>query len=148
MSRRKNKKRRGARFVCPVHSCRLAGRNTKYGGRYSCPVDGCTVVCWSQSTSTPADQETRDARHALHRVFDPLWQDGGRFANRREAYLWLADVMGLHRAKTHIGYFNLDQCQRAMAAIRKLGEEILDQIDAAIAKLRGAAGLAQEAAPS
>jgi DNA (cytosine-5)-methyltransferase 1 len=55
------------KLMCPTHQERLMACHTRYGVRMACPVDGCTVACWDGATSTPADQETRDARIAAHK---------------------------------------------------------------------------------
>lgn len=112
---------------CPRHGL-MERQETQYGTRWSCMHPGCTVACWDHSTSTPADQKTRDARHALHRIFDPLWHDAaGRFKdgqrkNKRwvrhdRAYQWLADAMGIPKAKCHFGMFTLEQCAQARKII-------------------------------
>lgn len=56
----------------------------------------------------PCDARTRSARNAAHRVFDPLWCRGSM--TRKQAYKWLADVMGLTRDEAHISMFDLKQC--------------------------------------
>lgn len=81
--------------------------------------EGCTVVCWEGSTSTPADQETRQARSDAHELFDPLYEDeGGPFENEDEAYYWLQRKMGLTTEEAHIGKFSKEQCEEL---IRQLG---------------------------
>lgn len=98
---------------CIIHSTReLEPTKTKYGIRYSCPVGGCTVVQWDGSTSTPADFATRQARIEAHSWFDALWQSG--IFSRKKAYKKLAAYLGLSKKKTHIGYFNLEQCKRTI----------------------------------
>ena len=97
---------------CPEHSVRLVREQTVWGPKYVCPVDGCTVLCWGGKTSTPANQETRTARHQAHEAFDPLWKKGA--ANRRELYHQLASFMGLEVKATHIGMFDVEQCRRVL----------------------------------
>lgn len=103
--------------VCPEHKCKMDHTSTLYGGRYDCPMDGCTMMCWDGPTSTPADQETRDARKAAHAAFDALWKPGpnirGNRSNKRRsnAYKALAEHMGLSIKETHIGMFSKDQCE-------------------------------------
>lgn len=99
-------------MLCPVHELTiLTPQQTRYGVRYSCPALGCTVACWSGSTSTPADAETRAARSKCHDLFDPLWKRKSRFKTRGEAYRWLQVMMDLPKDRAHIGMFNLEQCQ-------------------------------------
>jgi len=98
------------RLRCPEHGCRLVRSVTKHGPRYDCPADGCTVRCWGGSTSTPADQDTRDARMKAHAAFDALPMP------RSKRYRWLAQVMGLDQKHAHIGMFTRDQCETVIAA--------------------------------
>jgi len=105
---KKNPKR-----YCPKHRERLEHKMTRYGPRLSCPVSGCTVVCWGGSTSTPAAYETRQARHAAHMAFDPLWQSNGM--SKGDAYKQLSEFMGLSKKETHIGLFDIEQCKLVVA---------------------------------
>lgn len=102
---------------CPIHQVKLDPRQTRYGVRWSCPVEGCTVVCWNGDTSTPADDQTRQARHAAHAIFDPLWQRAG--LSKGEAYKQLADYMGLTQKQAHIGRFTKEQCEQVLAFCRQ-----------------------------
>lgn len=107
---------------------------TQYGVLWVCRAESCTVSCWDGPTSTPADKETRQARHRLHQMFDPLWKDNrGPFSEgkrpnvrpvrRDRAYRWLAKSMGLRREHAHFGMFNLDQCRQAESLIGKLARK-------------------------
>ncbi len=58
-----------------------------------------------------ANAELRVARRAVHRLFDPLWQNGNR--TRSEAYALLASGMNLSPQRCHIGDFTLEQCAAA-----------------------------------
>lgn len=127
----KNKRQRRPKKVCPIHGGRLDRTTTQYGYRWGCSVEGCTVVCWGGHTSSPADYETRQARHRCHELFDPIWQDeqgpfsrghrpNKRGVRRHRAYRWLADQMGLDINDTHFGLFTLEQCERAIATIKSL----------------------------
>ena len=98
---------------CITHSARtLEPVQTKYGIRYHCPVGGCTVVLWDGSTSTPADYQTRQARIEAHSWFDRLWQSGSY--TRKGAYKALSKYLRIPTRKTHIGHFNVEQCQRTV----------------------------------
>lgn len=99
--------------LCPVHGDSLERSKTRYGFRFDCTRDECTVMCWGGSTSTPANQTTRDARIAAHAAFDVLWQDGKR--SRTKAYKWLANAMQLSGGMCHIGMFNAEQCASVVA---------------------------------
>ena len=97
---------------CPSHKHELVPRETKYGIRYHCPRKECTVVCWDGSTSTPADQETRDLRKLCHEHFDDIWKS--KRMSRRKAYAWLCATMGLKKDKGHIGMMDASQCRRLL----------------------------------
>lgn len=62
-----------------------------------------------------ANAETRAAKQAAHAAFDPLWKSGAM--RRREAYAWLAGQLGMEVKRTHIGYFNADECRKVVAAV-------------------------------
>lgn len=116
------------KMVCPTHNVKLIRRQTQYGARWSCDEPGCTVRCWEGSTSTPCDQQTADARHAMHELFDPLWKSGQAFAGRgknqrrRDAYGWLAKRLEIPVEEMHFGMFTLEQCGRARAIIEAMVE--------------------------
>lgn len=107
------------KLICPTHQERLIAQQTRYGVRMKCHVEGCTVACWGGDTSTPADQETRDARIAAHTAFDSLWKVGP--LRRAEAYKWLREVMGLSAKKAHIGMFSKEQCGKLIDAVNAAG---------------------------
>lgn len=111
-----------SKMICPVHERSLVLQSTRYGDRWHCNEPECTVACWSGSTSTPADAETRKARHDCHGAFDPLWKGPhGPFygrGGRSRAYKWLRKEMGLSISKAHIGMFDLEQCRKLLAIIR------------------------------
>lgn len=113
--------------VCPIHNAKLVRSETRYGSRYGCPIDGCDVMCWGGSTSTPADQATRDARQRAHAAFDEHWKkrDGsnivlhhGRGPGQRRHYTYtsLARVLGIPMEKCHIGMMSAVDCERVVMA--------------------------------
>lgn len=104
--------------LCPEHVKSLVATKTKYGTRNSCPVAGCTVACWDGSTSTPADEETRQARMDAHNAFDRLWKSGA--FSRKKAYRKLAEFMGLKAEKTHIGLFNKYQARAVIEFCKEI----------------------------
>lgn len=67
---------------------------------------------------TLADAELREWRKAAHNVFDPLWQYGRFKGHRKAAYRWLSERMELPTEKTHIGMFDVAQCQRVIQICR------------------------------
>jgi len=106
---------------CPKHGIVLERKKTRYGIRLSCPVPGCTVVCWDGGTSTSADYETRQARMSAHAALDPLWQ--GDKLPRGYVYKKLSEFMGLTKKETHIGHFNIEQCQMVLEFCGSIHEE-------------------------
>lgn len=108
---------------CPKHNCKLIPKTTKYGTRWQCPVLHCSVCCWNGSTSTPADDQTRDLRRKCHAEFDCLWKYVGKnepiFRTRGGAYDWLSHAMEIEPKKCHIGSFTADQCQRLLAILHE-----------------------------
>lgn len=119
-----------AKTLCPSHGP-MSRRETQYGPLWRCGHPGCTVKRWGGSTSLPADQETCTARNQCHRLFDPLWQNEtgpfckGKRKNKRgvrkdRAYWWLASTLGIKKEDAHFGMFNLEQCQRALVALKAL----------------------------
>ena len=113
-----------AKLKCPKHDVKLIGKKTRFGMRWDCPIEKCTVVCWGGRTSTPADYETRVARHETHMVFDPLWQSGMVPKNR--LFKRLSQHMGLPQREAHIGMFNRDQCQKVMALCKQIRKELTE----------------------
>ena len=69
-----------------------------------------------KTTTTPlgrlANASLRRAKSNAHCAFDPLWKSGKM--NRRAAYQWLADELGIPFKKTHIGEFDEAMCERVM----------------------------------
>jgi ssDNA-binding Zn-finger/Zn-ribbon topoisomerase 1 len=61
---------------------------------------------------TPANAETKEARCLAHEAFDPLWKSGKM--ERANAYLWLAEQMGIPFGDCHIGNFSKEQCERVV----------------------------------
>lgn len=91
-----------------------------YGMIYLCrPCDA--YVGTHKGTDKPlgrlANAELRRWKIAAHGAFDPLWK-GGEF-RRNEAYRWLAGKMGLPKERTHIGMFDVPQCQKVIQIINE-----------------------------
>lgn len=63
-----------------------------------------------------ANAELREAKKAVHAVFDPLWRSGRM--SRKRAYRWLAERMQLSVEDCHVGQFSVEQCRRAEAVCR------------------------------
>ncbi len=65
-----------------------------------------------------ANGELRAAKQAAHAAFDPLWMS--ERMTRREAYAWLAGVLGVSVDNCHIGMFDVDGCHAVVAAVAQL----------------------------
>lgn len=61
-----------------------------------------------------ANAQLRRWKRAAHDAFDPLWQSGSFRGCRKAAYRWLSERMELPAEETHIGMFDVAQCQRAI----------------------------------
>jgi hypothetical protein len=64
----------------------------------------------------PCGPRTRAARKRAHEAFDPLWEYGAM--PRAEAYQWLAEALGMHKAECHIGFMGWQDAERVVAAVR------------------------------
>ena len=62
-----------------------------------------------------ANAQLRQAKSAAHAAFAPLWRAGGM--QRREAYAWLADQLGITVANCHIGEFDIEGCRAVVTAV-------------------------------
>jgi len=69
-----------------------------------------------------ANASLRDAKRRAHAAFDPLWQSGAM--RRAKAYGWLSLCLGLPVAKTHIGNFDVETCERVIEFCRSKQREI------------------------
>ena len=58
-----------------------------------------------------ADKELRRLKWKAHSLFDPLWQELGYFPNRKAAYQWLSNQLGIYVNKCHIGFFDKQRCE-------------------------------------
>jgi hypothetical protein len=73
---------------------------------------------------SPAGGETKRARAAAHAIFDPLWQakirrDGCSKSKARNAgYQWLAEQLGMPKAKCHIGMMDEATARRVVEVCR------------------------------
>jgi len=114
---------------CPYCGCcaKLMDSSIIYGRSYgmlwACLPCNAYVGCHSNSPThkpkgTLANAELREARKRVHAVFDPLWKNGKY--TRKQAYQIIADTMGLKLSATHIGMFDLSQCEVAMEAIESV----------------------------
>lgn len=67
-----------------------------------------------------ANAELRNWKHSAHLAFDPLWQGKMRrdkcskSTARQAGYRWLSEQMGIAYEATHIGMFDVEQCQKVV----------------------------------
>jgi hypothetical protein len=59
-----------------------------------------------------ANAELRKLKSHVHTAFDPLWRHHGM--TRAQAYLWLAEGLGIDRRQCHVGMFNEERCRAAL----------------------------------
>lgn len=98
----------------------LSNSQEVYNGHDFGPIYLCRP-CWAwvgchKDTLRPlgrlANNKLRQARQAAHNAFDPIWKS--KRLTRGSAYKWLSDQLGLPLAKTHIGMFGPEKCQRVV----------------------------------
>lgn len=65
----------------------------------------------------PSNAELRQAKSAAHAVFDQLWKSGEM--GRRAAYRWLGEQLGIPFHQVHIGWFDLETCQRVVVVCQQ-----------------------------
>lgn len=90
-----------------------------YGMIYLCrPCDAYVGCHGNGKGDSPkgrlANAELRRWKIAAHNAFDPLWKFGPFRGHRNSAYAWLAEQMGLPKEKTHIGMFDVAECQQVI----------------------------------
>lgn len=104
---------------------------TEYGTwpwTYRCiNVRGCgAYVGMHPQTDIPlgtlATAPLREARKKAKNLFNPLWQGGP--LSRSAAYSWLAHAMGIPPASCHFGWFDIRQCEQAIAVLQRRAERI------------------------
>lgn len=73
-------------------------------------------VCCHKGTTRPlgnvANEVLRLKRIEAHEAFDTLWH--GWHISRTQAYKWLSQQLRIPVDKTHIGGFEMDECQRVI----------------------------------
>lgn len=118
--------------VCPYcgRTPVLADSAEAYNGRSFGPIWLCrpcrAFVGCHKGTTTPkgrlADAALREAKKAAHHAFDPLWQEG--LMRRTDAYASLSKALGIPREYTHIGMFNIAQCQETIRVCTELKQTL------------------------
>jgi hypothetical protein len=114
-------------------SSHIYGRD--YGPVWDCRPCDAFVGCHPNRSpkGTLAKKPRREARKAVHALFDHLWQDwllaypGAlrqsstmKQVMRVRAYEWLAHHLGIPVEQTHIAMFDELMCTRAIAVLREL----------------------------
>ena len=82
---------------------------------YQCQNCNARVGCHKGTTrplGNVANETLRLKRMETHRVFDAFWKNRG--LRRSQGYRWLAEQMDLPKSRTHIGGFEMDQCQKVI----------------------------------
>lgn len=69
---------------------------------------------------TIANKQLRRMRKEAHHYFDQL--HARKIMSRKEAYLWLSDMLGLPINQTHIGLMGEYNCQRVITESQKMLE--------------------------
>ena len=86
---------------------------------YQCQNCNARVGCHKGTTrplGNVANETLRLKRMETHQVFDAFWKRRGM--SRTQGYKWLAGKMGLPERLTHIGGFEMDQCQKVIDLCR------------------------------
>lgn len=82
---------------------------------YQCQNCNARVGC-HKGTKRPlghvANEILRLKRMEAHQVFDAFWKTKGM--SRTQGYQWLSRQMHLPEKRTHIGSFEMDQCQQVI----------------------------------
>jgi len=82
---------------------------------YLCRTCNARVGC-HKGTDRPlgevANEVLRLKRRETHEIFDQFWRR--KDLSRTQAYHWLAEQMHLSANRTHIGSFEMDDCQRVI----------------------------------
>lgn len=90
------------------------------GEIYFCPNCNANVGVHKktkQPMGTLANKVLSLERAETHRVFDSLWK--AKRMTRANAYEWLAKKMDLPKHRTHIGYFEIEDCERVIRICRE-----------------------------
>ena len=94
-----------------------------YGKAYICRQCNAYVGCYNftkKSLGRLANQELREAKHKAHHYFDQLWKR--RIMKRPVAYAFLSVMMGTPKDYTHIGMFDIEQCNYVIKISKALLE--------------------------
>jgi hypothetical protein len=84
------------------------------GNAWVCHPCNAWVACHPRSQKPMgrlANPELQEARHAAFEAFNTLWKTWG--ANRKSAYKWLAEQLGIDVASCDFYKFDIEQCNMA-----------------------------------
>jgi hypothetical protein len=112
---------------CQIESKKITGKEI-YAHRpdlyskifYQCQKCYAHVGCHPNTDKPLGDlacKKKRVARMLAHKAFDPIWKSGKE--DRKDAYAWLCQEMGLSKSKCHIGMMNEEQCKRVVDICKK-----------------------------
>lgn len=90
---------------------------------YQCQNCNARVGCHKGSKKPlgkVANEALRLKRIETHQVFDAFWK--ARHMSRHDAYKWLSQQMRLPSKDTHIGGFEMEQCQMVIDLCRESEE--------------------------
>ena len=116
------------RVICPycgenaiLVSSRVVYRHY-YGMIWICPPCESWIGVHKNSKSHKpigrlANKELRDLKKMAHAEFDLLWKNGTM--SRKEAYVYLQEIMNLPPYEAHIGRFTAEQCKRLIKLLKK-----------------------------
>lgn len=83
----------------------------------------------TESLGRLANAELREAKKKAHFYFDKLWRakiNYGFSKNkaRGKAYVWLSKELGIPAPETHIGWFDIDMCERVVSICKPIVEKL------------------------
>jgi hypothetical protein len=90
-----------------------------YGYMYVCWPCDARVGCHKGTTNplgSLANAELRNWRKQVHFLFDSLWEDR---EERKAAYAWLAQRLGIPFKKCHIGNMSVEVCKQAIEIVKE-----------------------------
>lgn len=67
----------------------------------------------------------RSLKMEAHKQFDVIWKSG--FTSRENAYIWLAEKLGISLHDCHIGMFDIKMCQRVIHICKELDNEYINK---------------------
>ncbi len=97
---------------------------SKFGPFYGCPrFPECKASHGAHPDGAPlgvpANKATKDARVEAHSWFDKLWKGQSGLMNRRAAYSWMQQAMGMTPEQAHIGHFDIPTCTRLVELVKQ-----------------------------